>query len=324
MVRAKKGQNLAKANLSGLNLRGITLRKANLSKADLSEADLSKADLSEANLSKADLYRANFRMAKLRDANLRECNLRSANFEDADLSGADLTGVNIWNIATADWKIDGVKCDYAYNYKLLWNKEEKERTRRNFAPGEFEQIYKSFPRFELIFKEEFSHLDHRALLAVIDRINQELPTANLHLHKIERTGQDTTATLSAETKEAVEKVADILPEQYTRILAEFARIPAGQAEIKTLLANPKPLAFEMAFFEKHKKELLKKYEGKYVAIKRDEVICNKNTEGEIIEEIYGKGAVIKGKFVEGNKVGDVFVEKVTKGKPKRYIFKARK
>lgn len=130
-----------------------------------------------------------------------------------------MTGANIYNIATADWKIKGIKCEYVYNFKY---KEDRKKTRRDFAPGEFEQIYKSFPKIELIFKKEFSHLDHRALLAIIDRINEELPTANCKLRKIEK-AVDATATLTAETKEAVEEIAKILPVQYANLLDELKK-----------------------------------------------------------------------------------------------------
>ncbi|MGR3311078.1 MAG: pentapeptide repeat-containing protein [Candidatus Brocadiales bacterium] len=234
------GANLSKAILVDADLFAACLYHANLSHANLSNADLSSTNLAETNLSGAYLTRANLFNANLMDAdltgsalfaanlresNLRESNLDSANLHDANLSGADLTGVNIYNVATADWKIEGVKCEYAYNCKYWGNKEELEKTRRDFAPGEFEQIYKSFPRLELIFKDEFSHLDHRALLAVIDRINQELPTANLNLRKMERVGNTTTTTLAAENKEAIEEIVkDLLQKHYSKIHDELKAI----------------------------------------------------------------------------------------------------
>lgn len=87
--------------------------------------------------------------------------------------------------------------------------------------------------------------------------------------------------------------------------------------------EPHPLEHEMAWFEEHKGELLRKYAGKYVAIKGEEVVCVKDTEEQIIDEVYGKGIKIKGKFVEGSKVGGVFIEKVSKERVKRYIFNVR-
>ncbi|HHT9126994.1 MAG TPA: pentapeptide repeat-containing protein [Candidatus Brocadiia bacterium] len=220
--RVERGESLAGEDLSGLALSGAnlshaTLRDANLSNANLCWTNLIEANLHGANLSHATLHDANLSNANLSWTNLIEANLRgsslcSANLEDADLSGADLTGVNIYNIATTDWKIEGVKCDYVYNLKY-WG--DKEKTRRDFAPGEFEQIYKSFPRLELIFKEGFSGLDHRVLLTVIDHIKQEL--SDLKIRKFENIGNTTTVTLNAETNDTILKAAKMLPELYAWI-----------------------------------------------------------------------------------------------------------
>ncbi len=214
--------NFSKANLSAANLSYADLGEARLNEADLTEADFREAKLEKADLSKAKLIKSYFVGANLNKVKLRECDLRSANFATADLYQADLTGANIWNIANTNWEIDKIICEYVYNSNCRRN-DEKERTRRNFAPGEFEQLYKSFPKLELIFREEYSGLDHKVLLAIIDRINQELPQANLKLRKIERV-IDTTATLTAKTEDAVEKAAGMLPEQYARITAELEKI----------------------------------------------------------------------------------------------------
>ncbi len=253
IARVKAGKSLAGKNLSGLDLSGVNLSGVNLSRADLRSADLLGTDLCRANLSGAYLTMTNLSEAKLRGAtlfltyllstklegaNLRESIIDSAIFENADLSGADLTGANIWNIATADWKIDGVKCEYAYNSKYP---EGKDKTRRDFKPGEFEQIYKSFTKLELIFKEGFSLPDYSALLAVIDRINHELPTANLNLRKMERVGNTTTTTLAAENKEAIEEIVkNSLQKHYSKIhdeLKAIKGIPALQ-NISSQLPQP--------------------------------------------------------------------------------------
>lgn len=247
IARVKERKSLANENLSGLDLSHADLSRADLSRANLGGADFQRAVLHEANLAVANLTEARLVEASLFnacliEANLRGCDLHSANLEEANLSGADLTGANIYNIATTDWKIEGVKCEYVYNslvrmpssfdgddfeYRagLISSCENQmKKTRRDFAPGEFEQIYKSFPKLELIFKEGFSNLDHRVLLAIIDRSNVELPTANLKVRKMEKVGDTTIVTLSAETKEDTEKIADMLQEQYAKMRAEIATI----------------------------------------------------------------------------------------------------
>lgn len=223
--------DLTGLDLSGANLSGAKLSNVPMSGTNLSGTNLSGTDLSEADLSDAYLLKANLRYVTLCGANLRDSNLDSVDFADADLSRADLTGTNIYNIATADWKIDGIKCEYVYNCKNYRNKEEKEKTRRDFAPGEFEQIYKSFPRLELIFKEGFSNLDHQALLAVINHIELEL--SDLKIRKFENVGNTTTVTLNAETNDTITKAAEMLSKLYPEVVA-------GLAEIKNRLVSQNP------------------------------------------------------------------------------------
>lgn len=83
------------------------------------------------------------------------------------------------------------------------------------------------------------------------------------------------------------------------------------------------LVREMAWFKKHEEELLKQYEGKYVAIKGDEVICVKDSADDIVKEVYTNGAAIKGRFVKGSEVGGVLIRKVTKEPAEEFVFTAR-
>jgi len=220
--------NLCKADLRKANLYNAYLLGANLFGSDLSEADLFDADLSDTNLNGVNLHLANLLAARLSDAdlnktNLRGVNLASVNFEGADLSGADLTGANIWNIATADWKIKGIKCEYVYNCKY-WDKEEEDKkTRRNFARGEFEELYRSFPKLELIFQENYRDIDHRALLAVLGEIHKKLPQANIKLRKLEQ-AVNTSATIQAASKEILEQVAELVPKNYQELFNKLNKI----------------------------------------------------------------------------------------------------
>lgn len=250
--KVRKGESLAGKDLSALdlgnaNLSGADLSGANLSRADLSISNISGSNLSGAklmdttldgttlsgaNLCRTNLIRARFSNAKLIGVDLKDSDLCSANLEFADLSGADLTGANIFNIATAFWKIDGVKCEHVYNFHYSMVIDGRKKTRRDFAPGEFERFFKSFPKLELIYKEEFSGIDYRALLEIVERLNKELPAANLKPRKLENVGNTITLTLTAETNEAIKKIADKLPEQYTILQAEIEaikqRLPAHQ------------------------------------------------------------------------------------------------
>lgn len=161
--------------------------------------------------------------------------LFAANLLEADLSGANISGANIYQWSTVGWKIDGIICTHVYN----WNfSGDKEKTRRNFGPGEFEELYKAFPKIELIFKPGYTNLDHRALLTILDQINQRLPEAGATLRKIEET-TSTTATIAVKNKDKLNEVAEMIPQGY-QMLADKLE------EVKRMLPDPKLFNQQMA------------------------------------------------------------------------------
>lgn len=101
------------------------------------------------------------------------------------------------------------------------------------------------------------------------------------------------------------------------------------AELQKIIQGSSPegehnsLARELSWFEGHEKELLKQYEGKYVAIKGEEVICVKDSADDIVKEVYTNGAAIKGRFVKGSEVGGVLIRKITKEPTEEFIFTTR-
>jgi uncharacterized protein YjbI with pentapeptide repeats len=227
---------LNKTHLNGANLSLTSLSDADLSKADFLGADLLganliNASLPDADLSKADLAKADFSKANLKGANLQESNLDSVNFTDADLSGADLSGANIWNIITTNWNIEGVRCEYVYNCKYwgIIKDEDKEKTRRNFAPGEFVRLYHGFPKLELIFSEEYRDIDYRTLLVILGNIKRRLPRANIKLNKIEQTIH-ATATIQTESQQTLEQVIELLVELYQQVFDELNNIKKRLAD----------------------------------------------------------------------------------------------
>jgi uncharacterized protein YjbI with pentapeptide repeats len=230
--------NLDRAHLTGANLSLANLNEANLNKADLYGADLLFARLIKARLSKAEIIHANltkadFIKASLKGANLRESNLDSTDFMDADLSGAELTGANIWNTNTVGWNIEGVSCEYIYNCKYNEIGEEKEKTRRNFAPGEFIKLYCSFPTLELIFEHEYQHIDYLVLLAVLSDINRRLTRGHIKLSYFKQ-ALNATVALQAESRSALEQAVELLPSQYKLLFEELHGIRAGCNDLSGL------------------------------------------------------------------------------------------
>lgn len=228
------GANLSMVKLSGADLtmadlQGAKLNEAELCMVDFTGAKLVGAELMGADLSGANLLVAKLRWAKLNNAILKESNFDSANFADTDLSGADLSGVNLWNVNTSNWKIKGLRCDYVYNCKWSWIDREKEKTRRSFTPGEFEQMYHSAPQMELIFSEEYRDIDHRALLAVLSGLNRQLPQAGIRLYGLRRK-VNTTVTIQAKSRIDLEQAAELLPRQYQRLFNKLSNVDGISAD----------------------------------------------------------------------------------------------
>ena len=206
---------LCKANLESANLKDTDLRRANLKgaclkKATLLGSDLSEADLSEANLTSVDLFEAflyktilvetNLELADLRYSDMCKARLERANLTEARLMGtkledATLTGAYLYGTVRDDWIINKIRCEYVYwDYKPVFKKDEGEQEEqwkrehrvpkdRNFAPGEFEQLYMQPPqppsRFEqssvavLIEQGESSILEFKSTLQWDVKQNRE-------------------------------------------------------------------------------------------------------------------------------------------------------
>lgn len=196
-----RAANFRAANLTASDLRGANLSGAHMIGADLSRSDLQRADLrnarlddaiirdtnlESANLADAYLPNAQLVAAQLKHANLRGSNLQgtvltSASLVGADLSMANLTGAQLYCTERDHWKIDGIKCHYAF-----WDQAGSQRTPgdREFKPGEFELLYRKSPTIE--YRLENAHAPLQMLLMdhVVKTINHQLPGFELHLDSL--------------------------------------------------------------------------------------------------------------------------------------------
>lgn len=172
------GAHLITTNLSRTDLQGADMRGIRLDGADLYDANLKETNLSAANLSRSRLLCANLRRANLRGSNLEDALLVVANLGKADLSLARLTGANLYGSERQDWKIDGVKCAYAY-----WDGPGNHRSPadRDYNPGEFEHLYRRSPTIEYPFKEGFTPLQAVLMDRVVKIINNSTPELELNL-----------------------------------------------------------------------------------------------------------------------------------------------
>ncbi len=172
------GAHMITTDLSRTDLRGADMRGTRLDGSDLYEANLKESNLSAANLTKTHLLSANLNKANLRGSNLENAVLVVANLDKADLSLANLTGAKLYGSERQDWKIDGVKCEYAY-----WDGPGNHRTPadRNYKPGEFEILYRQSPTIEYPFEDGFTPVQAVLMDRVVKVIRSQTPELELNL-----------------------------------------------------------------------------------------------------------------------------------------------
>ncbi|MGD9368072.1 MAG: pentapeptide repeat-containing protein [Desulfobacteraceae bacterium] len=175
------GAHMITADLSLANLQGADMRGVRLDRSDMHEANLQETNLSAANLYKTHLLSANLMSANLRGCNLEGSVLMIANLDKADLSLANLTGAKLYGTERDGWKIDGVKCEYAY-----WDGPGNQRSPadRDYKPGEFELLYRKSPTLEFPFEGGFSPIQAILMDRVVKAINLQQPEFELHLDSL--------------------------------------------------------------------------------------------------------------------------------------------
>ncbi len=175
------GAHLISTDLSRSDLQGADMRGVRLDGSDLYEANLTDSNLSEANLSNAHLLSANLMRTNLRGSNLAGAVLVIANLAGADLSMANLTGARLYGTQRDEWKISGIKCDYAF-----WDGRGNRRTPadRNFKPGEFELLYRQTPTIEYFFDEASSPFHAVLMDRVVKVIHTQSPELEIQLDSL--------------------------------------------------------------------------------------------------------------------------------------------
>jgi uncharacterized protein YjbI with pentapeptide repeats len=203
--------DLSKADLQGADLRGIRLDGADLFEASLEAANLSNANLPQTNLSGANLIRAN-----LRGCNLTGTVLVIAKLVEANLSLANLTGAKLYGSDRDRWKIEGIKCDYAY-----WDGAGNRRTPadRDFQPGEFELLYRQAPTIEYAFADGFTPLQAVMMDRVVKVIKAKVPEFELNLDSLIFRGMPR-AVFSVLHREDCPRALELITRQYNDEMAQ--------------------------------------------------------------------------------------------------------
>ena len=204
------GAHLIGADLSKADLRGADMRGVRLDGSDLYEAQLHEANLGNANLAHTNLLGANLTGASLRGSNLTQAVLVAANLGEADLSLAELTGARLYGSDRENWKIDGIKCRYAF-----WDRSGNQRTpaEHDYKPGEFEIFYRKAPTIEYLFEDGFTPLNVTVMDRVVKKIKAKSPEFELNLDSLVLRGMPR-AVFSVLHREDCPKALDLITRQY--------------------------------------------------------------------------------------------------------------
>jgi len=210
------GAHLIAADLSKADLQGADLRGVRLDGSDLFEAHMAAANLSSANLPRTNLLGANLMHANLRGSNLRGAVLIIANLADADLSLANLTGAKLYGSDRDNWKIDGIKCEFAF-----WDGPGNRRTPadRDYQPGEFEMLYRQAPTIEYRFEDGFTPLKAVMMDRVVKVIKAKMPEFELNLDSLIFRGVPR-AVFSVLHREDCPKALELITRHYNDEMAQ--------------------------------------------------------------------------------------------------------
>lgn len=110
----------------------------------------------------------NLRGAYLKGANLQNADFRNTDLRNSDLSGAKITGIKLFGTSREDWIIEGVECDYVF---LDEEGTERYPKDRNFAPGEFEELYSNIAAINENLIERFIEFPpeyHQAGISILN------------------------------------------------------------------------------------------------------------------------------------------------------------
>lgn len=199
--------DLSKARLIDVDLSGASLVDADLSQVDLSRARLIWTDLGGANLSEANLSEANLIGANLTEANLGNANARYCQLCGCGLTNAMLTGTKLYATARDGWIVNGVECKYVF-----WDADGEIRSPpdEDFAPGEFERIYKSLPTIEYVFQRGMMPLDLLIMDHVVQAIRGQNPEYDIRIDSISARGLAPSVKFTVRNEEHKERaLADV-------------------------------------------------------------------------------------------------------------------
>jgi len=214
-----KGIKLQGADLSSYDLNAVEFDYADLSEADLTSSELSGAIFYKANLSNIEMPHASAYGAQFRKADLSGANLVGSTFNSSGLNGAKLTGSKLNGISRSGWEIEGVECDYVYTELFGKGRFPKDR---DFEPGEFEKIYKSYPLIDLEFHEKFDALTILIVNYAAIELNSEDGKYDFQVKEISAYGNTPTIKVSVRSNHQIKEGTEVLKERVEMLESQLA------------------------------------------------------------------------------------------------------
>ncbi|HEX2966351.1 MAG TPA: hypothetical protein VHO84_11215 [Syntrophorhabdaceae bacterium] len=114
-------------------------------------------------------------------------------------------------MSNAGWKIDGIKARYAFFCRAY--EQEKDKFRRDFGEGQFEDLFKSFPTVELIFHEGIDATELFALNIIVEEIQRKHPELAIRISEMTTRGSQTRVAIETNLEEHVAAVSDIVEKE---------------------------------------------------------------------------------------------------------------
>jgi uncharacterized protein YjbI with pentapeptide repeats len=173
------GSDLIRAILSRATFIQAELHDAKLTGATLHKTILAQANLSDSDLSETDLSKADFRQATLTHSDLSRSKIAGTQFSGALLTGICLEDTQLSSTA----KLENAICDYVH---LSRNHQNRRPVGGQFVQGEFAQFF--YNALETINLTLHAGVNWTALAYSLNRLNHEIPTANLGIQCIENKG----------------------------------------------------------------------------------------------------------------------------------------
>ena len=285
------GANLSESNLLQAYLEGTNLACAVLERSILNRSYLTGAILYKANLRGAALSGARLILADLRKADLTGADITMAQFAHADLEKAKLDGVVTDGLGPEGWFIEGIKCSHFFIEHYSegnWGKRTRIPKSGYFAPGEFEDRFKSRPTIEFVFEHGMNALDPAILGLVKDEANSKHPEADLRLFSIDTKGGIPQAIIEISEKVSKEDAIQLVHIYYQQTITQMNRELDGLRKDKgsllhmltgkTLLSAIEPIKLEG-------KQTKAKSRGRHKEHSDDKIKAAKT----LFEELQGEG-----------------------------------